>query len=314
MISIVGPEGTKVVARALGMRGLGKGSGHLGLVQEPARRPGHPGGVQGPAKGMAPATGVQGLAKASGPGGGVHGSMGGIAMGNAPGSPVPQSSGDAVWRLTHPDFGTLFVLENRDLEDRELENRDLENRDLEGPPPEGRDEGRPASDPGHRGLPALDVIAEDQVLDALGKALEEAGASPMGPEAWEVLRIEAGAPAFGLDMTEDTIPVEAGIHRRAVDYRKGCYTGQEVIVRIRDRGQVNKRLCRVLLGDIPLPEAGTALFSPHEDRSRGWITSACRSPRFGQTVALGYVKRGLEPGDEVRVGSPDGTPGRVEAL
>ena len=66
--------------------------------------------------------------------------------------------------------------------------------------------------------------------------LEQAGAAPVGSGVWETLRIEAGLPAFGADMDGATIPVEAGLADRAIDHDKGCYTGQEVIVRIRDRG------------------------------------------------------------------------------
>jgi folate-binding protein YgfZ len=147
-------------------------------------------------------------------------------------------------------------------------------------------------------------------------ALREAGAVPLSTEAREVLRIEAGTPVFGKDMSEETIPVEAGIHLRAVDYQKGCYTGQEFIIRLRDRGKVNKTFRRILLGEAPVPEPGTELFCAGRERSRGWVTSACVSPRFGQTVALGYVKRGLgqEEEKEIRLGSIDGPPGRVEAL
>lgn len=190
-----------------------------------------------------------------------------------------ESASEGVALLAHDIFGPVLVLENRDLD-----------------------------------LPVLDLVVEAAALGPVKDALEEAGASPMTPQAWEILRIEAGTPLFGVDMTEKTIPVEAGIHERVIDHRKGCYTGQEVIIRIRDRGHVNKSLRRILLGGAPVPEPGTELFAPEEDRSRGWATSACRSPRFGQTVALGYVKRGTEPGQEVRLGSPGGPPGRIAAL
>jgi folate-binding protein YgfZ len=95
-------------------------------------------------------------------------------------------------------------------------------------------------------------------------------------------------------MGEDTIPVEAGIHDRAIDYTKGCYTGQEVIVRIRDRGHVNRSLRQLMLGDVPAPHRGAELYLPGGDKAVGYVTSAVQSPRFGQTVALGYVKRGTE--------------------
>lgn len=217
------------------------------------------------------------------------------------------SAADAARCFTHPAFGPVILLENRVL-----------------------------------GLPALDVVVEAAALGLVKDALEKAGVSAMTPRAWEVLRIEAGTPAFGLDMTEETIPVEAGIHGRAIDYRKGCYTGQEVIIRIRDRGKVSKRLARIILEETPPPAPGTEtlapgteslardtelfapgmeifapgteLFAPETGKPAGWITSSCVSPRLGRPLALGYVKRAVEPGEDVGVGSPEGLRGRVEAL
>ena len=95
-------------------------------------------------------------------------------------------------------------------------------------------------------------------------------------------------------MDSDTIPVEAGIHERAIDYKKGCYTGQEVIVRIRDRGHVNRHLRQLMLGDVPAPRSGAELYAEGSDQPVGHVTSAVESARFGQTVALGYVRRGVE--------------------
>jgi len=129
---------------------------------------------------------------------------------------------------------------------------------------------------------------------ALRETLAAAGAARGDAEAWSTLRVEAGRPEYGADMDEDTIPVEAGIHERAIDYGKGCYTGQEVIVRIRDRGHVNRSLRLLMLGDEPPPAPGTELFVAGADKPVGAVTSAVRSPRFGQTIALAYVRRGVE--------------------
>ena len=131
-------------------------------------------------------------------------------------------------------------------------------------------------------------------VEALWEALLHGGVHPAGLGVWTTLRVEAGRPAYGTDMDEDTIPVEAGIHERAIDYAKGCYTGQEVIVRIRDRGHVNRELRQLMLGDVPAPKAGAELFVEGSDKPVGRVTSAVESPRFAQTVALGYVKRGVE--------------------
>jgi folate-binding protein YgfZ len=162
--------------------------------------------------------------------------------------------------------------------------------------------------------PAFDLLAHRDTVESLRDRLREAGVAELSPEAWEALRIEAGRPAFGVDMNADTIPVEAGVHQRAIDYQKGCYTGQEVIVRIRDRGRVNRHLRGVLLGDEPPPPAETELFSPEEEKAVGRITSAAFSPRLGQTAGLGYVRREVEPPAVVRLASVEGAEAEVRAL
>ena len=141
---------------------------------------------------------------------------------------------------------------------------------------------------------AYTLFGSAEGIAALWDALRAAGAVPAGLGVWSTLRVEAGRPVFGTDMDENTIPVEAGIHDRAIDYAKGCYTGQEVIVRIRDRGHVNRHLRQLMLGDGPAPHPGAELFVEGSDKPVGHVTSAVESPKFGQTVALGYVRRGTE--------------------
>jgi len=141
---------------------------------------------------------------------------------------------------------------------------------------------------------AYTVHGAAAAVAALWRSLVGAGAKPAGLGVWSTLRVEAGRPVFGTDMDQDTIPVEAGIHDRAIDQTKGCYTGQEVIVRIRDRGHVNRTLRQLMLGDAPAPRRGAGLFVEGSDKPVGHVTSAVQSPKFGQTVALGYVKRGVE--------------------
>lgn len=141
---------------------------------------------------------------------------------------------------------------------------------------------------------AYTLYGPTDAMKALWQGLVSAGVRPAGLGVWSTLRVEAGRPAYGTDMDEDTIPVEAGIHDRAIDYAKGCYTGQEVIVRIRDRGHVNRNLRQLMLGDVPTPAPGTELFVDGNEKAVGHVTSAVQSPRFRQTVALAYVKRGVE--------------------
>jgi folate-binding protein YgfZ len=107
--------------------------------------------------------------------------------------------------------------------------------------------------------------------------------------ALEVLRIEAGVPKWGVDMDEDTIPVEAGLESRAISYDKGCYIGQETIARIKTYGHVNRRLVQLEMDGDWLPGRGERIFCGV--REAGCVTSAASSNRLGKTLALGYVRR-----------------------
>ena len=114
-------------------------------------------------------------------------------------------------------------------------------------------------------------------------------------EELEAIRIEAGVPCWGVDMDEDTIPVEAGLETRAISYDKGCYVGQETIARIKTYGHVNRHLvqmaCQSQAG-MPVPQVpsrGEKIFVG--DREVGWVTSAVDSMRLGKRLALGYLRR-----------------------
>jgi folate-binding protein YgfZ len=162
--------------------------------------------------------------------------------------------------------------------------------------------------------PAFDVIAPAVWIASTRDALAVEGVPAVGDSTWDVLRVEAGWPEYGTDMDEATIPVEAGIHPRVVDYQKGCFTGQEVLIRIRDRGHVNRVLRGLRFGDVAPPAPGSELFRPGEERTVGQVTSAVRSPRFGEVIGLGYVRREVSPPAELRLGSPGGAPVSVASL
>ena len=142
------------------------------------------------------------------------------------------------------------------------------------------------------------LYADAEVARPLAGALAGAGAAELDAETFALLRLEAGRPAFPADMDESTIPLEAGIESRAISETKGCYVGQEVIVRILHRGQgrVARRLVGLKLdGDDSPPAAGAALRTPEKPEAEpvGTVTTARRSPALGGTIALGYVKREL---------------------
>jgi glycine cleavage system aminomethyltransferase T len=87
-----------------------------------------------------------------------------------------------------------------------------------------------------------------------------------------------------------------------------------VIIRIAHRGHVNKHLRGLLLGDAPAPSPGTRVINAATGKDAGWLTSVAYSPLLGQTVALGYVRREVEPGAAVHVGSAEGAEGTVVRL
>lgn len=155
---------------------------------------------------------------------------------------------------------------------------------------------------------AYDVIGPAALQRALWAELLSEVGQPLSTEDWDTLRVEAGRPAFGAELNESTIPVEAGIHGRVVDYEKGCFTGQEVLIRIRDRGHVNRLLRGLRMGQITPPESGTQLFREADERPVGAVTSAVRSPLFGESIGLGYLKREVEPPAQLRLGSSTGAP------
>jgi folate-binding protein YgfZ len=160
----------------------------------------------------------------------------------------------------------------------------------------------------------FDVIVPRDTLAAIRSALAAAGARPMGISTLDVLRIEAGRPRWGAELDDGVIPLEAGLLERAISTSKGCYTGQEVIIRILHRGHVNRHLRGILLGTEPPPARGTTLHSAGDAKPVGLITSAARSPAHRQTIALAYVRREIEPPASLRLGSPDGPAAEVVKL
>ena len=139
------------------------------------------------------------------------------------------------------------------------------------------------------------VIRKDGLDDVIGETLpSELTALPaVSFDTFEVIRIERGVPRFLADMDEEIIPLEAGIEDRAISFTKGCYVGQEVIVRVTHRGggRVAKKLVRWIAEDsapvVPLPEARITSF----DKDIGRVTSAAFSPSIERVIGLGYVHR-----------------------
>jgi tRNA-modifying protein YgfZ len=135
-------------------------------------------------------------------------------------------------------------------------------------------------------------------------ALEAAGVPTLAPSAAEAARIAALEPRWGTEITPDYFPMEVGLSP-AIDYGKGCYLGQEPIVRVRDRGHINWRLCGLAVGAGEDPAAGDTLESDVKPRA-GRVTSAARLPD-GKGVALALVHVSVPVGADVRIKHGEGT-------
>lgn len=145
------------------------------------------------------------------------------------------------------------------------------------------------------GTEGFELFAPADAFDLLWARALAPKAVPMGLEAWEVARIEAGRPEWGLDIDDTTIPQEANFDElHAISYTKGCYVGQEVVARVHFRGHVNRHLRGLrAVGEDP-PKVGATLLDA-SGRPVGDVRSATSSPRLGG-IALGMVRREIDPG------------------
>jgi folate-binding protein YgfZ len=168
----------------------------------------------------------------------------------------------------------------------------------------------------HYGVPGFVIRVPVDARDLWLSRLRLAGATPVAAEVVEFARIEAGRPEFLVDMDADTIPLEAGIENRAISHTKGCYVGQEVIVRVvhRGGGRVARKLVGLRLAGDAVPGVRAPVRAARGEVGR--VTSAAWSPRLHQTVALAYVHRDfVEPGSAVTVDCDEGpVPATVSAF
>jgi folate-binding protein YgfZ len=156
----------------------------------------------------------------------------------------------------------------------------------------------------HTGEDGFDLIVNTTEAVAIWDSLIEAGAQPVGHDALETLRIEAGIARYGRDMDETNVVTETNLDD-AVSFTKGCYIGQEIIARIKYRGHVAKKLSGLVFEQDEPIEVGTTIKSA-EGKDIGRVTSVARSPRLNRTIALGYVRyEYLAAGTSVKVVSGD---------
>ena len=152
-------------------------------------------------------------------------------------------------------------------------------------------------------LPLMDgyeIWSTPENLDKVWEALIANGAKPTGSEALELYRIARGVPRYGVDLRERDLPQETGQHH-VLNFAKGCYVGQEIVERIRSRGNVHRSFVGFEVQGDP-PTAGEKITA--SDKEVGEITSAAQVafPAAERTLALGYIRREFaEPGAEVKI-------------
>jgi folate-binding protein YgfZ len=143
------------------------------------------------------------------------------------------------------------------------------------------------------------IVARD-ALDAARVALRTAGARDASIASLETLRVESGAPSWGVDMDENTLPQEANLDdMHAVSYTKGCYIGQETVARIHFRGHVNRNLRRLVFANGVEPPRG-AVLQDDSHRNVGDVRSTARSELDG-TIGIGMVRCEINDGETVEV-------------
>ncbi len=161
------------------------------------------------------------------------------------------------------------------------------------------------------GRGGYDLYVPNEGLATVWETLETAGAEfglrPVGWDALDILRVEAGLPRYGVDFDDSVIALEAGLDA-AVSYNKGCYVGQETVAKIHWRGhdQVAKRLKTFLVSGDTLPAKGTPIVKG--EKEIGQITSAVTSVKFGKILAFGYIRSAaIEPGATFALRPADGS-------
>ena len=158
----------------------------------------------------------------------------------------------------------------------------------------------------HTAEAGFDLFVSADKSSELKRALIDAGAVVVGEDASEILRIEAGIPRYGVDMDETTVLSETNLDD-AISFTKGCYIGQEIIVRIMHRGHVAKKLTGLVFDGQERIESGIKIFSDN-DQEIGRVTSSTISSRMERGLALAYVKYDyLAPGTKIKVADLTGT-------
>lgn len=158
------------------------------------------------------------------------------------------------------------------------------------------------------------VFGPPAAVERVQRALDAVGAAVLHPADAEILRVESGLPEYGRDLDEDRMPAEAGLDD-AVSFSKGCYMGQEVVVRLRDRGHLNRKLCGLRFDEAASPPVVGCKLRSADRPQAAVLTSVVQSPRFG-TIGLAYVHRSAwDVGNRLEVlGPADEATGRFATV
>jgi folate-binding protein YgfZ len=155
----------------------------------------------------------------------------------------------------------------------------------------------------HTAEDGFDIVVDSAEAPKLRQTLEDAGAQPVGEDTFEILRIEAGIARHGRDIDETNIVTETNLDD-AISYTKGCYTGQEIIVRIKHRGHVAKKLTGLRFETERQIQPSAILKA--DGKEIGRVTSTAVSPKLG-SIGLGYVRyEYLDAGTKVLVDDESG--------
>jgi folate-binding protein YgfZ len=145
----------------------------------------------------------------------------------------------------------------------------------------------------HFGQSGAEFIARHQWLPLIWQKILSGvrahGGEPIGMNALNTLRLEAGVPRFPADFNDTVIPHEAALEETHISFTKGCYTGQEIVERVRSRGHVNRKRVNLQFSSTTVPAPGTKLRADGADV--GTVTSAAFSPAAGAAIGMGYVRR-----------------------
>ncbi len=142
---------------------------------------------------------------------------------------------------------------------------------------------------GFTSQPSFEIIPSSEDVKHVWQSITDAGVQPASQDTFEALRIEAGYPRYGVDITDANLAQEANRTEQAISFTKGCYLGQEPIARLDALGHVNKGLRCLQLADGPVPAPGTPVLSAAGDEV-GQITSTALSPSSGHPIALCLLK------------------------